>query len=155
MRASKDSLNGLRKRIAPLREAKRHDMCWQMGWFKVPMFVKEPGEAPLNPYLLVCIDTASRFVLGDLLLKETPRPEDYLSLLVASMEAPFPGDTGSARPRSVQLNDSAALRLLRREMGSLGIEFQLAEELRFVQEFAGISEREFFSQRLGFKGRQN
>jgi hypothetical protein len=71
------------------------------------------------------------------------------------MEASFPGETGSVLPRSVQLNDSAALKLLRRELRNLAIEFRLVAELGFVQEFAGITEREFLSRRPGYTGRQN
>jgi len=152
---SKGAVSELRKRAALLPTAKRRDMCWEIGWFQVSMLVKEPGEAPINPYLLVCIDTASRFVLGNLLLKDTPRPMDFLSLLVASMEAALPGEAGSVLPRSVQLNDSGALKLLRSELRGLGIDFQIVEELQFVREFARISEREFFSRRSGYAGHRN
>jgi hypothetical protein len=54
------------------------------------MFRKEPGEVPVKPFMLACIDTASRAIMGSDLLRDPPSPpQDLLSLLVVSMENPL------------------------------------------------------------------
>ena len=144
MPSTKQSLEQLRQRIRSLVGAERRDMCWEIGYFQTPIAVKEPGEAPFNPYMVVCIDTESRAVMGSDLLEEPPSPQDFLTLLVDSMEAPSVGKGGSVIPRSVRLKDSAALKLLETELNQLGTEFELVKALPFLREFAEITEREFF-----------
>jgi hypothetical protein len=119
------------------------------------MFVKEPGEAQTKPYMLVCIDTASRAIMGSDLLLTPPSPQDYLSLLVASMENPCVGISAPALPDSVCLDDSAVFKLLGSELEQLGVKFELVERLPALREFKEIAERELFSSQVGYSGREN
>jgi len=135
--------------------AQRSDMCWELGYFQTPMFVKEPGQTPTKPYMLVCIDTASRAIMGSDLLLDFPRPEDFLSLLVASMETPCVGNGSPVLPESVRLDDSTAFKLLGSKLGQLGVKFELVEQLSALREFKEIAERELFSRQLGYSGREN
>jgi hypothetical protein len=130
-------------------------MRWELGHFQTPMFVKEPGKPPAKPCLLVCIDTASRFVLGSDLVLDLPRPEDFLSLLVASMERPCVGSGAPVVPESVRLDDSAVFRLLGAEMGQLCVKFELVKRLPALAEFRKIAERELFSRQPGYSGAEN
>ena len=155
MTSSNKSLQPLRKRIQSLSDAERRDKCWEVGHSQAPMFVKEPGGSPIKPYLLVCIDAVSRAVLGNQLLLETPSPQDFLSLLVASMENPSVGTGAPIVPLSVHLDNSGAFKLLRDELGQLSVEVELVKRLPFLREFNGITEREFFSRQLGYTGGEN
>lgn len=116
------------------------------------MFVKEPGETPTKPYMLVCIDTASRAVMGSDLLLDLPRPEDFLSLLVASMETPCVGNRAPVLPESVRLDDSVVFKLLGSELRQLGVKLELVEQLPTLREFKQIAERELFSRQVGYSG---
>ena len=155
MTSSNKSLQPLRKRIQSLSDAERRDKCWEVGYFQAPMFVKEPGGSPIKPYLLVCIDAVSRAVLGDQLLLDTPSPQEFLSLLVASMENPSVGTGAPVVPLSVHLDNSGAFKLLRDELGQLGVEVELVKRLPFLREFKGITEREFFSRQIGYTRGEN
>ena len=155
MTSSNKSLQPLRKRIQSLSDVERRDNCWEVGYFQTPMFVKEPGGSPINPYLLVCIDAVSRAVLGNQLLLDTPSPQEFLSLLVASMENPSVGTGAPIVPLSVHLDNSGAFKLLRDELGQLGVEVELVKRLPFLREFNGITEREFFSRQIGYTGGEN
>jgi len=119
------------------------------------MFVKERGETPTKPYMLVCIDTASRAIMGSDLLLTPPSPQDYLSLLVSSMEKPYVGIGAPALPDSVRLDDSAVFKLLGSELGQLGVKVELVERLSAIREFREIAERELFSRQVGYSGREN
>jgi hypothetical protein len=129
MTSGNKRLKTLRSRIQTLLNAQRSHMCWELGHFQTPMFVKEPGKLPSKPYMLVCIDTASRAIMGSDLLLDLPHPEDFLFLLVASMEAPCVGTRTPILPESVYLDDSAAFRLLGSELGQLGVRCELVEDL--------------------------
>jgi hypothetical protein len=156
MTTGSQQLEPLRKRIRSLVNAKRRDMCWELGYFQVPMYVKDPAwEEPIKPYMLVCIDTTSRAVMGNPLLRNVASPEEFLSLLLSSMASPCLGESGPVLPRSVHLDNSAALKLLEKELGQLDIEFELVKQLPFLREFAGITEREFFSRQPGYTGRKH
>ena len=148
-------LGSLRRRIQALLNAERSHMCWELGHFQAPMFVKEPGETPTRPYMLVCIDTVSRAIMGSDLVLDTPTPQDFLSLLVHSMEAPCVGSGDSVRPESVRLDDSAVLDLLGSKLGELGVRFELVEHLPALREFKKIAERELFSRQPGYSGGEN
>ncbi len=149
-------LEALRKRIRSLVNAKRRDMCWELGYLQVPMYVKVTAEeAPTKPYMLVCIDTASRAVMGNPLLSNVASPEEFLTLFVSSMESPCLGESGPVLPRSVHLDNAAALELLEKELDQLDIEFELVRQLPFLREFAEITEREFFSRQAGYTGRKH
>ena len=130
-------------------------MRWELGYFQTPMFIKEPGKAPSKPYMLVCVDIASRCILGSDLLPDLPLPQDFLSVIVTSMESPLVGSGAPARPDSVQLNDPAALELLAKELAPLKLNLELVEGLAALEEFKKIAEREFFSQQPGYSGREN
>ncbi len=155
MTSSNKSLEPLRKRIQSLSEADRRDKCWEVGYFQAAMFVKEPGGSPIKPYMLVCIDTVSRAVLGNQLLLDTPSPQEFLTFLVATMENPGVGTGAPVVPLSVHLDNSGAFKLLRDELGQLGVEVELVKRLPFLREFKEISEREFFSPQLGYTGGEN
>jgi Domain of unknown function (DUF6930) len=148
-------LRSLRTRIQVLSNADRSHMCWELGHFQTPMFVKEPGKSPSKPYMLVCIDTASRAIMGSDLLLDLPRPEDFLSLLVASMKNPCVGNGAPVLPESVDLEDSTVFKLLGSELGQLGVRFGLVEQLPALREFKEIAERELFSHQVGYSGREN
>lgn len=45
--------------------------------------------------------------------------------------------------------------MLRSELAQLGIRFELADQLRFVREFAEIAEHDFFSRQIGYAGEKN
>jgi hypothetical protein len=145
----------LRRRIPGLLDAERSRMCWELGHFQAPMFIKEPGETPTKPYMLVCIDTASRAIMGSDLLRDPPSPQDLLSLLVASMEKPCVGTGTAVLPEVVRLEDSAVFRLLASELGRLGVRVELVERLSALPEFREIAERDLFSRQLGYSGRAN
>jgi hypothetical protein len=53
------------------------------------------------------------------------------------------------------LDNAAALELLEKELDQLDIEFELVRQLPFLREFAGITEREFFSRQPGYTGRKH
>jgi nitroreductase len=63
MARGRKHFEALRKRIHGLSNAERSHMCWELGHFQAPLFIQEPGEVPTKPYLLVCIDTASRAIM--------------------------------------------------------------------------------------------
>ena len=135
--------------------AERSHMCWELGCFQTPMFVKEPGETPTKPYMLVCIDTASRAIMGSDLVLDSPNPQDFLSLLVRSMEAPCVSSGDPVRPESVCSDDSAVFKLLGSKLGQLGVNFELVERLSALAEFKKIAERELFSRQQGYSGGEN
>jgi len=130
-------------------------MCWELGHFQTPMFVKESGERPTKPYMLVCIDTASRAIIGSNLLLDTPVPQDLLSLLLGSMEKPCVGIVAPILPQSVRVDDSAVFNLLRTELGQLCVKVELVEQLSALSEFKVIAERELFSRQAGYSGAEN
>ena len=105
--------------------------------------------------MLVCIDTASRAIVGSDLLLDFPSPQDFLSLLVHSMEAPCVGSGDPVRPESVRLDASDVFKLLRSRMGKLGVNFELVERLSARAEFKKIAERELFSRQVGYSGGAN
>ena len=148
-------LRSLRRRIQALFNAERSQMCWELGHFQTPMFVEEPGKTPTRPYMLVCIDTASRAIMGSDLLLDLPCPEDFLSLLVATMETPCVGNGAPVLPESVRLDDSAVFKLLGNELGQLGVKLELVERLSALREFKEIAERELFSRQVGYSGGEN
>ena len=155
MASGKKNLNSLRKRIEDLLNIERSHMCWELGHFKAPMFIKEPGETPTNPYMLVCIDTESLAIMGNDLLRDSPSPQDLLTLLVVSMERPFLGISAAVLPESVHLDDSAALELVGNELGQLDVMVVLVKRLSALSEFEKIIERDLFSRHVGYLGGAN
>jgi Domain of unknown function (DUF6930) len=155
MGASNKHLRSRRKRIQALLIAERSRMCWELGHFQAPMFVKEPGERPTKPYMLVCIDTAARAIIGSNLLLDTPVPQDLLSLLLGSMEKPCVGIVAPILPRSVRVDDSAVFDLLRTELEQLCVKVELVEQLSALPEFKEIAENELFSRQAGYSGAEN
>ena len=155
MASGEKHLKPLKRKLAGLMKAERSHMCWELGHFQAPMFVKEPGETPTKPYMLVCIDTASRSVMGSDLLLAPPSPRDHLSLLVTSMENPCVGSGAPVLPESVRLEDSAVFKLLGNELGRLGVKVELAERLPALREFKEIAERDLFSCQAGYSGGVN
>jgi Domain of unknown function (DUF6930) len=148
-------LRPLRRRLQALLNAERSRMRWELGHFQTPMFVREPGKTPTKPYMLVCIDTASRFLLASDLLLDAPVPQDFLSLIVSSMETRGVEGGAPVVPESVRLSDSAVCKLLDSELGQLGVKLELVEHLPALAEFKGIAEREFFSRQRGYSGGKN
>jgi hypothetical protein len=155
MATGKKHLGSLRKRIQDLLNAERSHMCWELGHFQAPMFVKEPGETPTRPYMLVCIDTVSRAILGSDIVLDSPTPKDFLSLLIHSMEAPCVGSGDPVRPESVRLDDSAVFVLLSSKLGQLGVKIELVKHLSALAEFKKMAERELFSRQPGYSGGEN
>ena len=119
------------------------------------MFIQESGETPTKPYMLVCIDTASRAIMGNDLLRDPPSPQDLLSVLVVSMEKPGMGTGVPVLPESVRLDDPAAFELVGSELGQLGLKVELVKRLSALHEFKGIAERDFFSHHMGYSGGEN
>jgi len=155
MASGEKHLTSIRRRIQGLKKAKRSRMCWELGHFQAPMFIKEPGEAPTKLYMPVCIDTASRAIMGSDLLPDPPSPQDLLSLLVVSMEKPCVGNVAPVLPESVRVDESAVLELIGRELGQLGVKVELVERLSALQEFKKIAERDLFSHQVGYSGGEN
>ena len=155
MASGEKHLKALRRRVPALLNAQRSHMCWELGHFQAPMFIQESGGTPIKPYFLVCIDTASRAVMGNDLLREPPSPQDLLSLLVVSTEKPCVGTGAAVLPESVRVDDSAVFELLGSELGQLGIKVELVKRLSALHEFKGIAERDFFSQHMGYSGGKN
>src|ERR1017187_484325 len=129
MASDGNELKSLRKRIQALLNAERTHMCWELGHFQAPMFIQEPGETPTKPYFLVCIDTASRAIMGNELLRDPPFPQDLLSVLVVSMEKPGMVTDVPILPESVRLDDSATFELVGSELGHLGVKVELVKRL--------------------------
>ena len=119
------------------------------------MFIQEPGEAPTKPYMLVCIDTASLAIMGNDLLRDSPSPQDLLTLLVVSIEKPFLGISAAVLPESVHLDDPAALELVGNELGQLGVQVVLVKRLSALSEFEKIIERDLFSRHVRYLGGAN
>ncbi len=155
MASGNKNLRSLKSRIHALVDAERSPMCWELGYFRTVMFVKEPGEPPSKPYMRVCIDTALRAIMGNDLLLDLPRPEDFLSLLVASMETPYSGTGSPNGPESVCLDDSAVFELLGSELGHLDVKLELVERLSAPREFNVTAECELFSRQVGYSGGNN
>src|ERR1039457_375757 len=155
MASGKKQLKSLGTRIQDLLNAKRSHMCWELGHFQAPIFIKEPGEAPTKPHMLVCIDTASRAIMGNELLHDPPFPQDLLSVLVVSMEKPGMVTAVPVLPESVRLDDSATFELVGSELGHLGVKVELVKRLSALHEFKGIAERDFFSHHVGYSGGEN
>lgn len=155
MAAGEEQLNSLRMRIRDLFNAKRSHMCWELGYFQAPIFIQESGDTPTKPYMLVCIDTASRAIMGNDLLRDPPTPHDLLSVLVASMERPGMVTRAPVLPASVRLDDYGVFELIGKEMGQLGIEVELVDRLPALSEFKKIVEREWFSRQIGYSGGKN
>ncbi len=135
--------------------AERSHMCWELGHFQAPMFIKEPGGTPTKPYMLVCIDTASRAIMGSDLLRDPPSPQDLLSLLVVSMEKPCMGIGAPVLPESVRLDDTVVFKLVGSELGQLGVKVELVQRLSALPEFKEIAARELFSHQVGYSGGEN
>ena len=150
-----EDLRSLRGKIQAILNAQHSPMCWELGHFQAPMFVKEPGDTPVKPNILVCIDTASLAVMGGNLVLDTPSPQDLLSLLVDSMEKPCVGIVAPILPQSVRVDDSAVFDLLRSELEPLGVKVELVERLSALLEFKEIADREWFSRQLGYSGGEN
>jgi hypothetical protein len=148
-------LQSLRRKIQTLLNVEHSHMCWELGHFQTPMFLRESGKTPTKPYMLVCIDTASMAIMGSNLLLDTPSPEDLLSLLVGSMERPCVGIIVPILPQSVRVDDSGVFDLLRNELGKLGVKVELVKRLPALLEFKGIAERELFSHQVGYSGARN
>jgi hypothetical protein len=155
MASGKKNLNSLRKRIEDLLNIERSHMCWELGDFQAPIFIKEPGGTPAKPYMLVCIDTASLAIMGNDLLRDSPSPQDLLTLLVVSIEKPFLGISAAVLPESVHLGDPAALELVGNELGQLGVQVVLVKRLSALSEFEKIIERDLFSRHVGYLGGAN
>jgi len=155
MASGKNNLKSLRRRIQELLNAERSPMCWELGHFQAPMFIQESGETPTKTYFLVCIDTASRAIMGNDLLRDTPSPQDLLSVLVASMEKPGMVTGVPVLPESVRLDDPAVFELVGSELGQLGLKVELVKRLSALHEFKGIAERDFFSHHIGYSGGEN
>jgi hypothetical protein len=119
------------------------------------MFIQEPGETPTKPYMPVCIETASRAIMGNDLLREPPSPQDLLSLLVVSMEKPCVGTGAAVLPESLRVDDSAVFELAGSELGQLGVKVELVKRLSALPEFKEIVEREWFSRQVGYSGGEN
>lgn len=119
------------------------------------MFVKEPGKPPSKPYMLVCIDAESGFLLASDLQLDPPVPQDFLSLIVSSMETRGVSGGAPIRPKSVRVNDAAVFGLLTKELAPLNLKLELVTRLSALHEFQGIAERELFSRRPGYSGRHN
>ena len=105
--------------------------------------------------MLVCIDTASRAIMGNDLLREPPSPQDLLSVLVVSMEKPGMVTAVPVLPESVRMDDPAAFELVGSELGQLGLKVELVKRLSALHEFKEIAERDLFSRQLGYSGRAN
>ena len=155
MASGKNNLKSLRRRIQELLNAERSPMCWELGHFQAPMFIQESGETPTKPYFLVCIDTASRAIMGNDLLRDPPSPHDLLSVLVVSMETPGMRTGVPVLPETVRLNDSAVCELVGSELGQSGVKVELVKRLPALHEFKGIAERDFFSHHMGYSGGEN
>ena len=155
MAPGKKHLNSPRKRIQDLLNADRSHMCWELGHFQAPMFIREPGESPTKPYMLVCIDTASTVIMGSELLHDPPSPQDLLSLLIASMGKPLTGSGVPILPESIRLDDFATFELIEGELGQLDVKVELVKRLSALPEFKKIIEREWFSQQVGYSGNEN
>ena len=93
--------------------------------------------------------------MGSDLLLDPPTPQDFLSLLVHSMEAPCVGSGAPVLPDSVRVDDSTIFKLLEDELGQLGVRFELVELLSALPEFEEIAERELFSHQAGYSGGEN
>ena len=155
MVTSNKHLRSLRRKIQALLVAEPTHMCWELGHFQTPMFVKEQGERPAKPYMLVCIDTASMAIIGSNLLLDSPSPQDLLSLLVTSVEKPCVGIVAPTLPQSVRVDDPAVFNLLRSELRELGVKVELVERLLGLLEFKAIAGRELFSNQVGYSGAEN
>ena len=155
MASGKKNLNSLRKRIEDLLNIEGSHMCWELGHFQAPMFIKQPGETPTKPYMLVCIDTASLAIMGNDLLRDSPSPQDLLTLLVVSIEKPFLGISAAVLPESVHLGDPAALELVGNELGQLDVKVVLVKRLSALSEFEKIIQRDLFSRHVGYSGGVN
>jgi hypothetical protein len=155
MARSGKHLNSIRQRIQALLNADRSHMCWELGHFQAPMFIQESGEMPTKPYFLVCIDMASRAIMGNALLRDPPSPHDLLAVLVTSMEKPGMVTAVPVLPESVRVDISAVLELVESELSRLGVKVQLVKRLSALHEFKGIAERDFFSHHVGYSGGQN
>jgi hypothetical protein len=93
------------------------------------MFVEEPGKTPSKPYMLVCLDTASGLLLGTDLLLDTPTPQNFLSLIVHSMETRGVEGGAPICPESVRLANAGALALLTKELAPLDLRHELVARL--------------------------
>jgi hypothetical protein len=155
MASGKKHLKSLRRRIQALLNADRSHMCWEPGHFQAPIFIQEPGEMPTQPYIPVCIDTASMAIMGSDLLRDPPSPQDLLSLLVVSMEKPCVGTGAAVLPETVRLDDSALFELIGSEVGQLGVKVVLVKRLSALREFKRIAERDLFSRQVGYSGGEN
>jgi hypothetical protein len=155
MASDGNELKSLRRRIQDLLNAERGHMCWELGHFQPPMFIQEAGETPTKPYLLVCIDRASRAIMGNELLRDPPSPQDLLSVLVVSMEKPGMVTGVAVLPESVRLDDPDAFELAGSELVQLGIKVELVKRLSALHKFKGIAERYFFSHHMGYSGGKN
>ena len=155
MASGNKHLKSLRKRIGDLLNAERRPWCWELGHFQAPIFIQEPGETPIRPYMLVCIDTASQAIMGSDLLRDPPSPQDLLSLLVVSIENPLTGSGLSILPESVRLDDAAVFELIRSELEQLGVKVELVKRLSALAKFKRIVEREWFCRQVGYSGGEN
>ena len=155
MASDGNELKSLRRRIRDLLNAEPSRMSWELGHFQAPLFIQESGETPTKPYFLICIDTASRAIMGNELLRDPPSPEELLSVLVVSMEKPGMVTGVPVLPESVRFDDPAVFELAGSELGQLGIKVELVKRLSALHEFKGIAERDFFSHHIGYLGGRN
>ena len=155
MAPRKEHLKSVRKRIQNLLNAEPSRMSWELGHFQAPMFIQESGGTPTKPYFLIRIDTASRAIMGNELLRDPPSPQELLSVLVVSMEKPGMVTGVPVLPESVRFDDPAVFELAGSELGQLGIKVKLVKRLSALHEFKGIAERDFFSHHIGYLGGRN
>ena len=155
MATGKKHPKSLRRRIQDLLNAERSHMCWELGHFQAPIFIKELGETPTKPHMLVCIDTESVAIMGSELSRVPPSPQDLLTLLVVSMEKSFLGMSAAVLPESVRLDDPAVFELIGSKLGQLGVKAVLVQRLSALSEFMKIVERELFSRQVGYLGGAN
>ena len=155
MATGKKHLMSLSKRIQNLLNADRSPMCWELGHFQAPMFITEPGRTPTKPYMLVCLDKSSTAIMGSDLVQDSPSPQDLLTLLIVSMENPLLGSGVPILPKSVHLDDPAALELLGNELGQLDVKVVLVKRLSALSEFEKIIQRDLFSRHVGYSGGVN
>src|ERR1039458_7034635 len=134
MASDGNELKSLRRRIRDLLNAEPSRMSWELGHFQAPMFIQESGGTPTKPYFLICIDTASRAIMGNELLRDPPSPQELLSVLVVSRENPGMVTGVPVPPEAVRFDDPAVFELAGSELGQLGIKVELVKDRKSVWE---------------------
>jgi hypothetical protein len=130
-------------------------MSWELGHFQAAIFIKEPGETPTKPHMIVCIDMESLAIMGSDLVQDSPSPQDLLTVIIVSMENPLLGSCVPVLPELVHLDDPAVFELMRSELGQLGVEVKLVKRLSALNEFKKIVEHDLFSRQVGYWGGVN